>query len=383
MAENENNDIPEVPWSQPEVADQNLDQPKEQEINRTTTEIKEETDPLKLAIWSDIKLLEDYVNGKRDELDKQKIAADTKHETTWAALQTEIQELLRTNNRAWLLSKASQVIDYFFWWLFWKKGDPAYTPDALFSRIKDLQVPQEVDFKTMDKEQLQKYITQLTWKISQESHMFKRLHYIWLMSRAKDALWEIEWKKPQTQYERLSANLKNGDLILLGNNGDYWNGMLTKKSASPIAHIGVYYEGKFCQSTMNGNLLNPTWGESIDFKDYLNKSKPRWCMIMRTTSGEQAGQKIWKNAQNLIDTGQIQYDQLGALADTWFDITGNKHWQANKYNCGEFVGKVIEEVTWQDVPDDKDALPGTYATLPWFTPIYMDWYTGELPKNKA
>lgn len=110
---------------------------------------------------------------------------------------------------------------------------------------------------------------------------------------------------------------------------------------------------------------------AVDMEGYVNTTKPRWFVVMRA---DQMGEKIGTTAQQLVNSWSIKYDTFWAMND----LNKGAQQDNGKYNCGEFVGKVLETVTWNDiVTDDTDALPGTYLTVPKLHPVYMDRYTGE------
>ncbi len=322
--------------------------------------MRQQTAVLERAVWWTDALVA-YVDQKRNELDTVKQQADISVDQKRSATQQEIKTLIQKKDRWWLLSKAGDVLDYFFGWLFGKKGSKEHTADALFHHTRDFSA--EVDFVTMDEMKLKQTIAELTEKISEESHVFKRIHYIRLMSRAKDALSQKEWQIYTTQYEKIIPHLQDGQIILFNNNGNMWNGMLTEKTNTPFAHVGIYYKWKLYHST--GAVW---WGQEIDMQSYLEQHKPRGFICMNPPNAILWG-KIWETAQHLIEWW-IQYDNLWAMSD----LHGWGAWSATKFNCGEFVGKVIEEATGDNIADEKDALPSTYATLAWFSPAYMDWY---------
>ncbi len=309
-----------------------------------------------------ITAIQSYISDKRDAVDKETHNDQVNTET----VKNEITWLIEKKDRWGLLTKASDVIDYFFWSFFWSKSEKKFNADVLFTQIKEM--PEEIDFSSMDKTDLEKNIEEFQTLIWKENHLYKRLHYIRCMSRAKDALTQKEGEKTDTPYERLEHSLQDWDLILFWNNGDFWNGKLTSKTKNPFAHIWIYNKGKFYHSTMNGSVLHPAWWVAVDMKQYIEKTKPRWCLVMRT---EKEWWMVWQKAEEMITTWKVEYDQFWAIADTQWWSSGSDA----KYNCGEFVWAVLEATTGIDVPDDKDALPWTYEKMPWLKPVYMDRYT--------
>ncbi len=353
----------EMPWNTNEAKSEwKSDVLKEWTVTTAKTEEKALERAVTWVAW-----MKSYVEQFWDAQDKETTKDESEEWAKSEKIKQEIDDLRKKKDWWWLLARAWDVIDHFFGSFFWKKWSKKWSADVLFTKIKEM--PQEVDFTSMDNDTLVNTIDDLQKQVKDESHLFKRLHFMWMQSRAKDALDKKDGKKTETPYDRIANNLHDGDIILLWNNGDFWNGKLTSKAKNPFAHIGVYHQWKFYHSTMDWSIINPAWWVAVDMKEYIEKTKPRGCMVMRAQDN---WSKIGEKAKTMVDSWSVQYDQLGA----WSDLNGWWNWMGSRYNCGEFVGAVLEATTWIDVPDDKDALPWTYEKMPGLNPVYMDWYTG-------
>ena len=339
---------------------------KEQERQNVFREIRHEANNLQLAVWG-ADAVEQRVSDIRDTDEKQPTTSEKKTPEQQKQVEQEISELIKNKDWIGLLAKAGAVIDYFFGsfrWLFFSDGGKKV--DAKLQ--KTMEMPNQVDFATMDDKQLTDFISQMQLKIERTTHTYKRLHLLRCMSRAKDEQQKRSGPESKNQFEKMKNQLQNWDIVLFGNNGDFWNWKLIEKTQNPFAHIGIYHQWKFIHSTMNWSILNPAWWMSVDMQSYMQETRPRGCVILRPTQGERIG----ATAEQMVSAGQIQYDTLWALQD----INSDSQSDNGKYNCAEFVAKVVESVTGISIPDSKDALPGTYLDVPQLTPVYMDWYTG-------
>lgn len=354
------------------------------EVVETTAKVEEQHSPEAVAVideakkaeWaleaavSGIECIQEQVNSFRSSKEKDKKEYASSIASWRKEFTASIKVAVEQGDRMSVFGQIGTWID-----LAMKKfvnTDNPYSADSLLNytmtTIDDTGV--SVDYDTMDTASLQTLIQDFETTIAAEKTGYKKLHYIWMMSRAKDALAKQEQHAFKTQYEKIQAELQPWDIIAFWNNADTFNAMLTAKADNPLAHIWIIDASTpphLCHSTMDGDVFNPTGWKTELFSSYLDKTKPRALVILRAVWT--AWWVIGEKAHEMV-AQWFKYDRTAAVIDLW---VGGK-WMEEGYNCGEFVWEVLRSSMGIVIDEKKDALPGSYLAMPQLQPIYMDNY---------
>lgn len=244
---------------------------------------------------------------------------------------------------------------------------------------KRIHIIEGMDFGKMDNQaKLEELEALLREKHATCKHKYKKLHYLYVISRIKDRIHELQYNKgfPLTHIQKINYILKPADVGLIEYTGkkvtlssvlgNIFSRLLQYFSGSIFCHIGLVGHKTdtwfdWLHSTGHKRYNQWEWVEKASLFPYIKKI---WSCELLITRYEnitpEETEKIIESGMKLAKT-RTWYD----IGDAIGDLTGIHLLRSeNKVNCWEFVYKCLKTINihldskWRSIPGeylkDKD-----------------------------
>lgn len=236
---------------------------------------------------------------------------------------------------------------------------------------KQIRIMEWIDFWAFDAvDKLQKVKDLLRKKHAACKHKYKKIHYLYIISRVQDRIHELQYNtwKALTQRQKLNYILQPADVALVEYGGkkvtvsSFFSNMISQAlkyfSHSVFSHVGLM--GNKNTATWFDRLQSTwhvyygrRWVRKLPLAKYLKRIWPCELLLTRyqdITADEQ--KEVIQKGEELFQK-KTAYDTWDALADiTWIHALRSEE----KVNCGEFIYKCLKTIdenfdpTWRGVP---------------------------------
>lgn len=277
-----------------------------------------------------------------------------------------IKELLAT--ASWEISKLEVTVWTLLHSFFHITRTEKSFPEISFNDITD------IDYLKLLKKKIKK-------KRQKESHIYKKLHYTYILSEIHKRLSTLKTKKCIGQLDLLEWIAHQGDILLVSYeaHGSYWNRMFNATvshmlqlfSHSVFSHVGIVgLHSDNGYDRVHSTLDNSGWRSWVKqehLQTYLTQRMPSTVMLIRPqwiSSSQKFSflERAYEHVRN-----QVAYDTWDAVADlVWVDL-----WRdASKFNCWELVYDCIHAVS-DEFSIEWRWIPSAYVKNTFLDPVYI------------